>query len=100
MQRFAESIDEESRERERKEIMEQDNVDIQQEEEDPEFAQVLTDFYVLPHPEAHETIEAPGPALPLQYYDNDDGFWDEYIAMKHKKLEDNPMIVKRPFFKH
>lgn len=43
---------------------------------------VLTDFYILPHNDPYAVKEDYGPILPLHYYDNDDGFWDEYIQMK------------------
>ena len=36
----------------------------------------------------------------LEYYDNDDGFWDDYIAAKEESYNELPMIVNRPFFKH
>lgn len=37
---------------------------------------------------------------PVNYWDNDDGFWDEYISDKHRKMEANDYIVNRKFFKH
>ena len=37
---------------------------------------------------------------PLNYYDNDDGFWTDYIRHKQLKWAANPMIVNRPFLKH
>jgi hypothetical protein len=49
-------------------------------EEDTNTDKILTDFYTPPHPEPHEIIAPPGPPIPMMYYDNDDGFWDEYIA--------------------
>ena len=35
-----------------------------------------------------------GGNLPINYYDNDDGFWTDYIKQKRERwYEDNPMIV-------
>jgi len=37
---------------------------------------------------------------PVNYWDNDDGFWNEYIDYKHKRMEDAGFLVNRKFFKH
>lgn len=60
---------------------------------------VMTDFYVKPYP---DPLAPPPKHLlqPLNYYDNDDGFWTEYIQHKQNKWAANPMIVNRPFLKH
>lgn len=36
----------------------------------------------------------------VNYYDNDDGFWDEYLEYRHDRMESAGMIVNRKFFKH
>lgn len=56
---------------------------------EPATNQCLTDFYIPNLPKL-EDIEAytvgdrqfgvPPTQVPLNYYDNDDGFWDDYIA--------------------
>ena len=61
---------------------------------------VLTDFYILPYPDPTEADSPEEPLIPLNYYDNDDGFWDKYIQMKQEKWGANPMIVNRMFLKH
>lgn len=38
--------------------------------------------------------------LPLNYYDNDDGFWDNYIDDKRTRGDQAGFIVRRPFFTH
>lgn len=43
---------------------------------------VLTDFEIKPYPSLDERKMEPNP-IPLDFYDNDDGFWDTYI--KHKQ---------------
>lgn len=38
--------------------------------------------------------------LPLNFYDNDDGFWDGYIRYKQRRADEAGYITKRPFFTH
>lgn len=40
------------------------------------------------------------PIIPCNYYDNDDGFWNEYIQHKQQRWQDAGMITHRKFFKH
>lgn len=42
---------------------------------------VMTDFVPKPY---HDPKEDMGPPLltPINYYDNEDGFWDDYIRIK------------------
>ena len=53
-----------------------------------------------PYPTIDVVYEDPNPILPINYYDNDDGFWDDYIKMKQRKLEEHNLITNRKFFKH
>jgi hypothetical protein len=39
-------------------------------------------------------------SLPVDYYINDDGFWDDYIAEKNEKYEQTPLTTVRRHFKH
>lgn len=51
---------------------------------------VLTDFYVKPYPGPHHVFaDTTQPILPLDYYDNDDGFWTEYIQYKQQRMAEN-----------
>ena len=98
MEKFARGLDEDSRERETAKIMETE-LSIAQYQVEPEMEKVMTDFYVKPYADPRD----PTPATllqPLNYYDNDDGFWNEYIAHKQERWQLNPMIVNRPFIKH
>jgi hypothetical protein len=61
---------------------------------------VLTDFPILPYTDPTTTACDPKPILPIHYYDNDDGFWTEYIQHKQDKWASNDMIVNRMFLKH
>jgi hypothetical protein len=98
MERFASGLDEDSREREAAKIMEQE-LNITEYQVEPEMEKVMTDFYVKPYADPKEPQEKPL-LQPLNYYDNDDGFWNEYIEQKHQKWFSNPLIVNRPFLKH
>lgn len=63
----------------------------------------MVDFYQKPYAEIDE-IEGEAAEVVYQqsvnFYDNDDGFWDEYIDHKREKWDENPMMVHRKFFKH
>jgi hypothetical protein len=58
----------------------------------------------VPYPKLPDPYDIPeDPELtlyPINYYDNDDGFWDEWIEKKNKHYDEVPMIAKRLFFKH
>ena len=81
MERFASGLeDEDQRDREAARIMEQE-LSITEYQVEPEMEKVMTDFYVKPYPDP--TIPPEKPLIqPINYYDNDDGFWDEYIQHK------------------
>ena len=38
--------------------------------------------------------------FPLEYYINNDGFWNEYIEMKQVAMRKQKITMKRPFLKH
>ena len=45
--------------------------------------------------------EEGAPSLPVDYYDNDDGFWDAIISEKLARYDAaEPMLKTRPHFKH
>ncbi len=99
MERFARGLGEDSREREEESIMEKE-LNITEFQVEPEMEKVMTDFYIKGYPDPLAANEEQGPILPLHFYDNDDGFWDEYITHKQNRWEKNQMIVNRPFIKH
>jgi len=76
---------------------------------EPATNQCMTDFF-LPDTPTGDDIEArtvgdklfgvAAEELPLNYYDNDDGFWDEYIATKQRRGEEAGFIVNRRHFMH
>ena len=67
---------------------------------EPEIEKVLTDMPLDAYPSPHDVGEEAASHIPLNYYDNDDGFWDKYIDHKTTKWAQNDMIVNRKFFKH
>lgn len=99
MEKFASGLDDRAREREAAKIMEEE-MNIQEFTVEPEMAIVLTDFPIKPYAEIDHVEEDPNPILPIDFYDNEDGFWDEYIQYKQKKLGQGDMIVNRRFMKH
>jgi len=36
---------------------------------------------------------------PITYYDNDDGYWDNWIKTKHERIG-LPHMTRRAYFKH
>jgi len=38
--------------------------------------------------------------VPIDFYDNDDGFWDGYISHKRTRATDAGFLTRRPFFSH
>lgn len=75
----------------------------------PATLQCLTDYPTFEHlgPEEIPAYTVgdivhgvPAEELPLVYYDNEDGFWDEYIEMKNQRYAAQHMITRRPFFQH
>lgn len=52
-------------------------------------------------PETHKIWDEGAPNLPVDYYDNDDGFWDSIISEKLKRYDAHkPMLKTRKYFTH
>lgn len=75
----------------------------------PATNQCMTDFFLHDHMgpddiEAHVAGDVnhgvPAEELPLNYYDNDDGFWDDYIQQKHEQWDKQGLLTNRKFFVH
>ena len=75
----------------------------------PATNQCMTDFFTHSHlgPDDIEARMAgdvnhgiAAEELPLNYYDNDDGFWDDYIQKKHEQWDQQGLITNRKFFIH
>ena len=91
----------------RKVVESQMNIDDYKVE--PMTTQCLTDFVTLPHMSVDDIpahvptgvpVGTPPEDLPINYYDNDDGFWDSYIEYKQSRWEDAGLIVNRKDFIH
>ena len=72
----------------------------------PATNQCLSDFPTMKHPKLDDVqceMNSHGilpNELPLNYYDNEDGFWDNYIDHKRTRGEEAGYMVRRPFFTH
>jgi len=69
----------------------------------------MTDFFEFEHAgpddipaysQGDRNFGVPPEELPLNYYDNDDGYWDDYISRKMKRHQDAGMITNRMYFIH
>lgn len=69
----------------------------------------MTDFFEFDHAgpddipaysQGDKNFGVPAEELPLNYYDNDDGYWDDYISRKMKRHQDAGMITNRMYFIH
>lgn len=64
-----------------------------------EFA--LKDFLIKPYLGPYDREQDPEDLkFPVNYYDNDDGFWDEWIDKRHKRFDEEGFLTKRIFLKH
>jgi hypothetical protein len=54
--------------------------------------------YPLPPPFRSEPEDVAN--LPIDFYDNEDGFWDDYIKHKTQLYEATPLMKHRPYLKH
>lgn len=87
----------------------EEELDIKQYEVQPATNQCMTDFFTHSHPKLDE-IEAEvvgeteygvkAEELPLNYYDNDDGYYDNYLRHKHNRAEEAGMVTNRLYFHH
>ena len=93
--------DQRMKEREKILISEQ-NIDKYQFEAATE--EVMVDFPCLPYAKIDEIEAADAvkyePVIPCNYYDNDDGFWNDYIQHKQQRWQDAGVITHRKFFRH
>lgn len=99
MEKFASGLDEASREKEKQKIKVEE-MNITEFTVEPEMEKVMTDFYTKPYSDPLKPLNEAEQVIPLNYYDNDDGFWDEYIQEKYSKWGDNLMITNRLFIRH
>lgn len=102
LQKAVSGTEEEERAKERKAIYE-DELNISEFQVDPEVEQCMTDFPTKGYAgifDVESPEDAAEPIIPVNFYDNDDGFWNDYIVHKETRWEDAGFLTNRKFFKH
>ena len=62
--------------------------------------QVLQDFLIKPYPDHYTSTTQYDQHIPQDFYDNDDGFWDDFISEKYQGYQEQGFLSGRKFFKH
>jgi hypothetical protein len=63
--------------------------------------EALKDFLIPPLKNPYESAVNPEEMdYPVNYYDNDDGFWDEFITEKKQRYDNMNTITRRRYLKH
>lgn len=95
------SIDQEVRDKAReKMIMEEQNANNFS--VDTATEDIETDFKMM----GYVDLDHPGDGVekdtvqPVDYWDNDDGFWDEYLQHRQGRMEDAQYLINRRYFIH
>lgn len=99
---FASLDDDDKREKERRIILDKEQ-NIAAFNIEPEAETCQVDFYCKPYAEVHDIEAEPRECEHVQmvdYWDNDDGFWNEYLDHRMERMETAGFIVNRKFFKH
>ena len=65
-----------------------------------ELARMNEDFIPPKRIYDPDYAECTAPTTPLEYYDNDDGYWDDYIKHKEEMRAKVPLPRSRPNYKH
>lgn len=64
------------------------------------LAQTTDEWQTPPRNLDPSVVQDTMPMTPLEYYINDDGYWDDYIREKEKLRATVPLPTNRPSFKH
>jgi len=103
LEKVVHGVDNVDRDNERRALYEKE-MSIESYAVEPEIETCLTDFPLKEYAEADEAPltdqQINGNLMPVDYYDNDDGFWDDYIEEKQQKMQEAGFITQRKFFKH
>ena len=103
LERVMKAVGETDLEQERRKIYDEEQT-ITEYELDPEVQKCMVDFPTKPYAEIDDVQAAAEVAnenqVPINYYDNDDGFWDDYIAAKQQSQVEAGFITNRRWFKH
>lgn len=96
-------VNKKDRDSERRQIYDEE-MTITQYELDPEVQTCMVDFPVKPYADIDDVEGANEVAnsnlVPINYYDNDDGFWDDYIENKRQTRVEAGFLTNRKWFKH
>lgn len=65
-----------------------------------ELAKVKEDWTPPPRVYDPDFVECKAPITPLEYYDNEDGYWDDYIKEKESYRGTVPIPNYRANYKH
>ena len=103
LERVMKEVGDKDLEEERRQIYDEEQT-ITQYELDPETQKCMVDFPVKPYAHVDDIQAAADVAnenlVPINYYDNDDGFWDDYIAAKQQSQVEAGFLTNRRWFKH
>ena len=103
LERVMKQIGETDHEVERRKVYDTEQT-ITQYEMDPEVQKCMVDFPSKGYATIDEVEGAKDIAnehiVPINFYDNDDGFWDEYIKAKQQRQVEAGFITNRKWFKH
>jgi hypothetical protein len=68
---------------------------------DDDDSNYLKDWPIIERPD-NQYCDFPdrGTSLPINYYDNDDGFWNEYIDYKYERMEKAGFGIGHWNYKH
>jgi len=97
--------DADKRDAERREIYHGEG-SIKDFEVEPEIETCMTDFYQKPYAGKDDygyqvKLENENDRIiPINFYDNDDGFWNSFIDEKMQRWDEHDVLTKRSFFKH
>ena len=103
LEKVMKEMNELDRDQERIQVFSQEQ-SIQDYELDPESQTCMTDFPLKPYAGLEDIRAADHIAnehqVPINYYDNDDGFWDNFIKEKQERHLTQGFITNRRFFRH
>ena len=103
LEKVMHEVNKKDRDSERRQIYDEE-MTINEYELDPEVQTCMVDFPVKPYADIDDVQAADDVAnshtVPINFYDNDDGFWDDYIENKRQVQVQAGFLTNRKWFKH
>ncbi len=103
LERVMRSIDDSDHSKVRRQVYEEE-LNISQFELEADVETCMVDFPLKPYAGVEDVQAADHVAnehqVPINYYDNDDGFWDDYIQQKEQRQFDAHYLSNRKWLKH